>query len=423
MFDEIRKRSLVRPLLFWITGILLYVFFPNPMLYWGIGIIIVCLFIGLWLFRGRSTGNVSYAPRWVWGFFMFLMTVMLSFEVCHFHDDYLRFETRSDSLFQRIAANWQHTLVQKYDRLSLTEEEKSIVATLTLGYRQCMTKETKQRFSVTGVSHILAVSGFHVAIVCGFLTFIYGFLPKRGHVRWLRCILLIGSVWIFSCITGLSSSAVRAAVMFTLFSFGRCLHRTTDSYNTLAAAAFLMLVYDPSYLFDIGFQLSYIAVFFILFLAPRLQSILEVRNPLLSIPWQWITVTLAAQIGTSALCFYYFGQISSVFLFTNLPITLLATLLMPAALLWLVLPEQFPFFVILQYLVEFLVRAMTQIVERFSEFPMATIRFHFNAWHLLECSVFAFLVMIYLKERQPRLLLLALFVWLIFSIHLLIGFY
>lgn len=102
--------------------------------------------------------------------------------------------------------------------------------------------------------------------------------------------------------------------MLSLYLTGRALRRVTDGYNTLAAAAFCMLAYNPYYLFDVGFQLSYLAVFFILFLVPRFKEWIVVRNPLLAMPWEWITVSIAAQIGTALLCFYYFGQFSDSFL-------------------------------------------------------------------------------------------------------------
>ena len=91
-------------------------------------------------------------------------------------------------------------------------------------------------------------------------------------------------------ITGLAASAVRAGLMLTLYLTGRVLRRMTDGYNTLAAAAFCMLVFNPLYLFDIGFQLSYLAVLSILYLQPRLQNLIVVRNPVIAIPWGWITV-------------------------------------------------------------------------------------------------------------------------------------
>ena len=127
-----------------------------------------------------------------------------------------------------------------------------------------------------------------------------------------------------------------------------------------------MLAYNPYYLFDVGFQLSYLAVFFILFLVPRFKEWIVVRNPLLAMPWEWITVSIAAQIGTALLCFYYFGQFSTVFLFTNLPVTLLAMFLIPFAFLWLGYPVDFYGYDWIQKIVEGLVHGMVRVVDVFS---------------------------------------------------------
>ena len=101
--------------------------------------------------------------------------------------------------------------------------------------------------------------------------------------------------------------------MLTMYLTGGVLDRRAERYNILAASAFCMLVYEPLYLFDIGFQLSYLAVLSILYFQPRLQALIKVHNPFLRTPWGWVTVTLSAQAGTTFLCLYYFGQFSTVF--------------------------------------------------------------------------------------------------------------
>lgn len=198
------------------------------------------------------------------------------------------------------------------------------------------------------------------------------------------------------------------------------LRRFTDGYNTLAAAAFCMLAYNPYYLFDVGFQLSYLAVFFILFLVPRFKEWIVVRNPLLAMPWEWITVSIAAQIGTALLCFYYFGQFSTVFLFTNLPVTLLAMFLIPFAFLWLGYPVDFYGYGWIQKIVEGLVHSMVRVVDVFSALPYATITGRFSFFEMLGGYGFLVLCLIYMKIREPKVLLAALTLLLIISVKILI---
>ena len=422
MMEEISKRSFVRPLLFWVLGILLYSTSCALALFLLLGALLIVSFGIVRLVSWREHTPRAYSQRWVPGVFLSICLVALSFEVCYIHDLCQGQTSHTHSFIRQKASEAQAALVHEYDRLNLSDEEKSVLATLTLGYRQTMRADTKRRFSITGVSHVLAVSGFHVAVVCGFLSLLVGNLPGV-NLRRLRHPLLIIIVWIFVYITGLSPSAIRAATMFTLFATARILRRTTDSYNTWAATAFLMLVYDPSYLFDIGFQLSYAAVLFVLFYTPRIQPLIEVRNPIFAQPWQWIAVSLAAQFGTAALCCYYFGRISTLFLIANLPVTFLVTLLMPITFLWLTLPPNGLCESVFRHTLEATVRLLLRVIENLSDIPFSVYSLRFNGWHLMESLIFMLLLALYQIDKKPRNLLAALTVALILSLHLLIGNY
>lgn len=421
MIEEIQKRPFVRPLFLWITGILLYVFLPFPWLLYTLAALSSVIVIFIWISRDRGYAGIRYDCRWVWGVVISICFVSLSVEVCYYKERRMGFAGDGPSPVTEMAAQAQSSLVDAFDRLRLSDEEKSILATLTLGYKKAVSREVKKRFSVAGVSHILAVSGFHVAVVCGMLSLFCSFIPRRGIGGWVRYLILVMSLWGFAFITGLAPSAVRAALMLSLYLTGRVWRRATDGYNTLAAAAFCMLAYDPYYLFDIGFQLSYLAVFFILFLTPRIKGMIGVRNPLLRVPWEWIAVSVAAQVGTAWLCFYYFGQFSTVFLFTNLPVTFLATCLIPSAFFWLCYPEGFWGFGMIQRGVEWLVRALTRVVELFSDIPHAAITGRFGLPEMLGGYLALVLCLIYLKIREPKVLLAALSLLLIFSLDILIG--
>ncbi|MCS2894164.1 ComEC/Rec2 family competence protein [Parabacteroides faecis] len=319
-----------------------------------------------------------------------------------------------------FAGGKQEYLLKPFDRLNLSKEEKSVLATITLGYRKDMSRDVRKRFSLTGVAHLLAVSGFHVAVVCGFLSLLFSFLPKSPFYRWLKYLLTLCLLWCFVVITGLAPSAVRAGLMLTLYLSGRVLRRTTDGYNTLAAAAFCMLAFNPLYLFDVGFQLSYLAVLSILFLQLRLQDLIMVRNPIVAMPWGWITVTLAAQAGTTLLCLYYFGQFSLVFLCTNLPLTFLATFLIPAGLIWILLPAGIPGYGLLQLFVEKMTHTLFWIVDSFSR--VTQVAFYTRIGLLVTVlgygSILCFLL--YLKTRRPGMLLAGLLLLLFIFFDLLI---
>ena len=260
-----------------------------------------------------------------------------------------------------------------------------------------------------------------MAIVCGFLSFLLSFLPRNGLGKWLRYLLTIVLLWTFVAVTGFAASAVRAGLMLTLFLTGLLLGKLTERYNILAASAFCMLVYEPLYLFDIGFQLSYLAVFSILYFQPRMQRLIEIRNPFLLTPWRWITVTVSAQIGTTFLCLYYFGRFSTVFLLTNLPLTLLATLLVPVCLVWMLLPAGFPGAEWLQVVVEWLARRMLWIVDSFSRVPGAVFSFRFDFLTMLVAYGMLLFTLLYGRTGRSRYLFVALSLLLIILLVRLIG--
>nr|WP_222941146.1 ComEC/Rec2 family competence protein [Parabacteroides sp. AF14-59] len=418
IIKEIQKRPFVRPLFIWITGILLQSIFNCSIISFLL-IVIPTVFIAFaWLAPGIDVAGCNYELRWIWG--VVFLSLLLSFSIQRTAYWQGGRGESGTSFLMEFAGGKQEYLLKPFDRLNLSKEEKSVLATITLGYRKGMSRDVRKRFSLTGVAHLLAVSGFHVAVVCGFLSLLFSFLPKSPFYRWLKYLLTLCLLWCFVVITGLAPSAVRAGLMLTLYLSGRVLRRTTDGYNTLAAAAFCMLAFNPLYLFDVGFQLSYLAVLSILFLQPRLQDLIMVRNPIVAMPWGWITVTLAAQAGTTLLYLYYFGQFSLVFLCTNLPLTFLATFLIPAGLIWILLPAGIPGYGLLQLFVEKMTHTLFWIVDSFSR--VTQVAFYTRIGLLVTVlgygSILCFLL--YLKTRRPGMLLAGLLLLLFIFFDLLI---
>lgn len=410
MIKELQIRPFARPLLVWIAGAILQTVFSCCTYSWVLLLlpVIILTTAGLVL-RGQE--HFCYETRWLWGAVFLSLLLFLSIQ----KTAYSQFEASSEhptSLLSRWAREEQHDYGADR-KLNLIDEEKSVLATITVGYRQAMSREVRNRFSVTGVAHILAVSGFHVAIVCGFLSFLFSFLPRNGCCRWIRYISLLVLLWGFAAITGLAVSSVRAALMLTMYLTGGVLDRRAERYNILAASAFCMLVYEPLYLFDIGFQLSYLAVLSILYFQPRLQALIKVHNPFLRTPWGWVTVTLSAQAGTTFLCLYYFGQFSTVFLLTNLPLTFLATLLIPASLVYMFLPEWIPGYGWLQVGVEWLAHDLLWVVDAFSQVPGAVFSFRFDFPAMLVAYGMLLSILLYGHTGRSRYLLVILFLLLI----------
>lgn len=228
-------------------------------------------------------------------------------------------------------------VLECYRNWGFSGDEFAVLSALTVGYKEELSDELRETYQVAGVSHILALSGMHVAILWGLFSWILRPLEKKQVLKWIKCILMIALLWGFAFIVGLSASVVRAVVMCMLVTVGQSGGRRAFSLNTLAIAAFFMLLYNPFYLFDVGFQLSFLAVFSILLIYPVLFRCWTVQQPVLRYLWGVIAVSLAAQLGTAPLVIYYFAHFPILFLLANLIVAPLAFLIIYGAVLVFIL--------------------------------------------------------------------------------------
>jgi competence protein ComEC len=228
-----------------------------------------------------------------------------------------------------IAENLREELLGIYKSQNLDNKEFEILSALTLGYKRELDRETKRVFSAAGAMHVLAVSGLHVGIVVWFISLLFGFLKKQKNGRILFITISLGTIWVYTFITGLSPSVLRAATMFTIYIIGDNLKRPVNFYNSLAASAFLILLFNPNNLFEVGFQLSYSAVFGIVYLQPRLARFVQVKQKIPKFFIDLLTVSVAAQIATFPWSLFYFNQFPTYFWITNLFIIPVAMALIP----------------------------------------------------------------------------------------------
>lgn len=414
MIAELQKRPFARPLLCWIAGICFYAFLPYQ---WGM-LLLLTFLVFILLFSSREI-IPQYCDRWHWGLLFSLFVFSIAILVSAWRD-MQEGESAWLSSLLRQATLIRESLLSRLESLQMEEKERDVLGAMLLGDTTTLDRDLRMQFSITGVAHILSVSGFHVAVVCGFFSFLLRPLPSSGVFRWIKYTATMVLLWSFTLISGLAPPSVRSALMLSFFLTARVINRSTDGYNTLAASAFMMLVYNPFYLFDIGFQLSYIAVWFILLLHAPLERLLEIRNPLLAEPYGWIVVSVAAQAGTSFLCLYYFSQFPALFLFTNLPFSFVSLLLIPAGLIYMLLPASFPGIAFLGWSLEQMMNFLMYIVGSFSVFPWAAFIIPFDFFDLILAYISLFLLVFFIYRKRPFFLLLSCFFLALLLIKLLI---
>jgi len=198
------------------------------------------------------------------------------------------------------------------------KDEKGIAEALLIGYKQDLDKDLVQAYSNTGVVHIIAISGLHLGLIYAMLVWIFNLIPGIKKSSILKVFLILSCLWLFALLTGASASVLRSAVMFTCILLGKNFFRDTSIYSSLAASAFLLLAYNPYYLWDVGFQLSYLALIGIIWLQKPIYHLWYVKNKWLRMAWNMAAVTIAAQALTFPICIYYFHQFPVLFLLTNL---------------------------------------------------------------------------------------------------------
>ncbi len=251
------------------------------------------------------------------------------------------------------------------------EKELGLAEALLIGYKDDLDKTLVQSYSNTGVVHVIAISGLHLGLIYWLLLQVTFVLKKRKNIKWLRPVLIISGLWLFSFLAGAQPSIIRSAVMFTCIVLGESLTRKTSIYNTLAFSAFLLLSYNPYWLWDVGFQLSYTAVLSIVIFMQPIYNWFYVKNKILDFIWKLNAVTLAAQILTLPISIYHFHQFPNYFLLTNFVAVPLSSFILLGEILLCIF-----FFIpviaaFIGKILSWLIWSMNSYVERIEMLPFA----------------------------------------------------
>ncbi|MCK4664819.1 MAG: ComEC family competence protein [Bacteroidales bacterium] len=218
-------------------------------------------------------------------------------------------------------------LMSIYENSGIKGSELGVLSALTLGYKNKLDEQTKRAYSSSGGMHVLAVSGLHVGIIFVVLNSLFFFFNRYKYGKFLKSTLIIFLLLAYAILTGLSPSVLRATIMFCFVIIGTSMKKQTNIYNTLAAAAFFMLLINPYLITEVGFQLSYLAVIGIVYFQPKIYSLFYTKNWLFDKIWSLTSVSIAAQITTFPISLYYFHQFPNYFLLTNMIVIPFATLL------------------------------------------------------------------------------------------------
>lgn len=282
-------------------------------------------------------------------------------------------------------------------------DASGLAAALLFGYRGELSPELMQVYANTGAVHVLAVSGMHTAILFIALQFLLKPLLRLRRLRLLVPLLILAGLWGYALLAGLPPSVNRAAFMCSLLLVATQINRRSQIYNTLAATAFFLLLYEPNWLYSAGFQLSFFAVLGIVWLQAPIRRWWVARNRVVDYFWQLTAVSMAAQLLTLPLGLYYFHQFPTYFWLSNWLVIPLASVLMGGSFLVLLLS---PFPVLAQAvgdLTRWLMELQNGLIRQIDALPAAV----WDGWSLsfpmlllLYISLVAGLVAILMQQKK-----------------------
>ncbi len=218
------------------------------------------------------------------------------------------------------AAQFRTKIIRNLEAHHFHKKELNVIIALILGQQQDIAADVIQDYQYAGAVHVLSVSGLHVGFILLFINFILKPLPNNKNGAIIKLIITLLSLWSFGLVAGFAPSILRSVTMFSFVTVGHYLRRTVNIYHTLLVSILLILLFKPAFLFDVGFQLSYVSLFFIVWLQPVFSRIWIPSNKIFKYFWDILTVSFAAQIGALPLSIYYFHQFPGLFFITNLVI-------------------------------------------------------------------------------------------------------
>lgn len=291
-------------------------------------------------------------------------------------------------------------ILQNLKKAHFNKKELAVVAALILGQQQDIAPEILKDYQFAGAIHILSVSGLHVGFILLFVNLLLKKLPNNRINSFIKLIIVFCSLWGFAILSGLSPSVVRSATMFSFVALGQHLGRKTNMFHTLLVSMFLILIFEPNFLFDIGFQLSYLALFFILWLQPLIGNLWQPKYKVISYLWDILTVSLAAQMGTLPLSLFYFHQFPGLFFITNLIILPFLSVIMALGVIVMVLAVFNYTPSLLAKLLEWSISLLDAIIAWIASFEQFILQnIPFNFWMLL--SLYLLIILVTIAFEKP----------------------
>ena len=297
------------------------------------------------------------------------------------------------------------------------KREAGVAEALLIGYRDDLDRDLVQSYANTGVIHVIAISGMHLAMIYGLLIVLLKPLQRNAKTKWMRGVVILSVLWLFTLLSGAGPSILRSAVMFSFIVVGESMRRKISVYHTLSASAFFLLCWNPFFLWDVGFQLSYAAVLSIVIFLRPVTGWFYFKHAFANHIWKLVAVTIAAQVLTTPLSIYHFHQVPNLFLLSNLVIVPLSGFILYGEIL-LCLLSLFPAIAVFAgKILSAVLRMMNSFITFVDDIPFA-VSSNIVISILQTCLLYIFIitVAIWLMKTRKRMLPYAVMALLAFAL-------
>ncbi len=272
----------------------------------------------------------------------------------------------------------RESYISKVSEMTGNGGESATLISLTIGDKSFLDFETKNAYSTSGTMHLLAVSGLHVGFIYSFLSFVLIFLGNSRYSKFSRLIIIVATLWAYALVVGFSPSITRAVIMATIYEICKNMERDRIGMNTLSLSALVITLIKPQALFDIGFQLSFIALLSIIVIHPKIGQLFLPKNTIFKYVWTTLSISLACQIGTSLITISSFGFFPVYFLLSNLIAIPLSAIILYISSVQLVFLANTAISAIISQILKFLSGLLNSFVTRIESLPYATIELNLN---------------------------------------------
>ncbi len=338
-------------------------------------------------------------------------------------EDFIVLPGKNEKWLDNFLINTREKVINILRSYIKGEKELGLADALLIGYKNDLDKNLVQSYTNTGVVHIIAISGLHLGLIYWLLVQLLRPLRKQRQLKWLSPILIISGLWLFALLAGGQPSILRSAVMFTCIVIGEIFFRKGNIFNTLAFSAFLLLCWNPFWLWDVGFQLSYAAVLSIVIFMKPIYNLFYIKNKALDFIWKLNAVTLAAQILTIPISIYHFHQFPNLFFLTNFIAVPLSSIILIGEIFLCAASFIPPVAVLIGKALSWLIWLMNSYIERIEILP-------YSLWDGLYINVFQAIMLVvvsagigyWLIEKRSKGLTAGLLALLAFAIIRTISF-